>query len=269
MLAVSERQVSSIVSGGKSSSCVELRKDRLSERFRPVIPRFLFLMLSMSPATCVLAHLLTLMNVSTTGAGSPPTRATDMPPLFINTSTEVLALVIAVFSDCPYTVSRKEVRAMLRRRTTLPTCRRSKVCSSWTCTWFCSLLDCRGGRNQNVTLKFEQVSSPTVTSHRSILYPPLRTNTSRRSGLVIRAQRKFGVGVCGYMERRCCALGRFPSDVTVMAEGTCITRTWLSTGEGLLNPDVVVPNEVAKNDEELTVWSAATSCTTWDESSVS
>lgn len=112
---------SSIVSGGKASSNAELANDRFVALADVEGPPFLFLTASGTPATCDPAHLLTLMNISTTDAGNPPTWATDIPLLSISTSTDVLALVIAVFNDWPYTVSRKAVSAILRKRMMLPT----------------------------------------------------------------------------------------------------------------------------------------------------
>lgn len=129
---VAEDQAASIVSGGKASSRAELTKERLAPWPSIEGPPFLFLILSGMPATCNLAHLFTLIKVPTTEAESPPTCATDIPLSFVRTSTDVLTLVIAVLSDWPYIVSRKEVSATLRRRIMLPTCRRSKVCNSCT-----------------------------------------------------------------------------------------------------------------------------------------
>ena len=71
--------------------------------------------------------------------------------------------------------------------------------------------------------------------------------------------KKFGVGVWGYMKRRCRALGSDPRGVMDTAEGTSSEQTLLSTGKWLLSPDVGVSNEAVKNDEEDTVLSAVVS----------
>ena len=64
------------------------------------------------------------------------------------------------------------------------------------------------------------------------------------------------------MERRWLALGRTPSEVMAIVDGTCNTIECPSAGEGLLRPDAVVPKEVVKNEEEETVVSPALSWAT-------
>ena len=68
-------------------------------------------------------------------------------------------------------------------------------------------------------VRFERVSSATRMSWRAICFLVRRTVTVRGGGMERRVTRRFGVGVCGWMDWRCVDEGRAESAVIVTFVG--------------------------------------------------
>ena len=130
-------------------------------------------------------------------------------------------------------------------------------------------------------VRFECVSSATRMSWRVICFLVRRTVTVRGGGMERRVTRRFGVGVCGWMDWRCVGEGRAESAVIVTFVGMWLLllvgpeerKSWRSwRARTLLLSVVVLPKELVARDPALLVketssWDVCGAI--WDESSVS